>query len=544
MRTRHVVMLVIGCLLLLPGLGLLIGGGAIGIFEATTRDSGGWHSVTIDRLASTGVAVTSPQSVVRLDGPSTVVDRLDLQLRMAVTPTDGVNPVFVGVAPSSDLDQYLAGAAHDQVVRLGTNGVVTTQAVPGSGSVQPPGTQTFWAAKASGTGTQTLTWTATSGSWSIAVLNASGQPGVTTTAVVGVRSSALVPIAIVMMVVGLVMFVAGVLLVVAGVRGSDRDRSAAGAPPPTGTPVATGAVPTDASTHPESLPPPGAPPGDAFLGAVVPTREHPVVLEARIAPDLSRWMWLVKWFLAIPHFIVLLALWIAFGVTTVIAWFAILFTARYPRGLFAFNVGVMRWSWRVMHYCSTGGLGTDRYPEFSLDPQPGDDARLDIAYPERLSRGLIFVKWLLLLPHWIVLALIAGTQSHTNENGVRVGGWPGVLSILVFVAGLVLLFSGTMPRGLFDVVIGLNRWVYRVMAYAALMTDMYPPFRFDAGGSEALPQPPPPTGPPADAFAPPPPPPPQPPPPDAPVEPQPADPRAAEPQPAHQPDVWHRTPSE
>ena len=275
------------------------------------------------------------------------------------------------------------------------------------------------------------------------------------------------------------------------------------------------------------------------------------MLEARIAPDLSRWMWLVKWFLAIPHFIVLLALWIAFGVTTVIAWFAILFTGCYPRGLFDFNVGVMRWSWRVMHYCSTGGLGTDRYPEFSLDPQPGDDARLDIAYPERLSRGLIFVKWLLLLPHWVVVALIAGTQSRTNENGVRVGGWPGVLSILVFVAGLVLLFSGSMPRGLFDVVIGLNRWVYRVMAYAALMTDVYPPFRFDTGGAEALPLPPP-TGPPRtdaavppDAPRPPPPDASPPPPPDA-SAPPPPDASAApgQPQPAREPDLWHHTPTD
>ncbi len=536
MRTRHVVMLVIGCLLLLPGLGLLIGGGAIGVFEAVTRDSGGWHSVTIDRLSSSGVAVTGPQTMVRLDGPSTVIDRLDLQLRLSVTPADGVNPVFVGVAPSADLDQYLSSAAHDQVVSLSPQGVVTARSVPGSGSVDPPATQTFWVAKASGAGTQTLTWTATSGSWSVAVLNASGQPGVSVTAVAAVKSSALVPVAIAMVVIGLVMFVAGVLLVVAGVRGNDRTRSASGAPPPTGTPVAMGAVPV--ATAPTPV---------AFAGGAMPTPEHPVVLEARIAPDLSRWMWLVKWFLAIPHFIVLLALWIAFGVTTFIAWFAILFTGRYPRGLFDFNVGVMRWSWRVMHYCSTGGLGTDRYPEFSLDPQPGDDARLDVAYPERLSRGLIFVKWLLLLPHWIIVALIVGTQSHTDENGVRVGGWPGVLSILVFVSGLVLLFSGSMPRGLFDVVIGLNRWVYRVMVYAVLMTDVYPPFRFDNGGSEAPPQPLPTGSPRTDAVVPPdapPPPPPSPPPPPPPSDASAGPPAPAEPQPAHRPDLSQHTPTE
>jgi hypothetical protein len=533
MKTRHVVMLVIGCLLLLPGLGLIVGGGAIGVLEATTRDSAGWHSVSIERLASPGVAVTTTDTMVRLDGPSSVVDRLDLEMRLAVTPADGVNPVFVGVAPTAALDRYLSGAARDQVVGVDARGVVTYRAVPGSGSVAPPATESFWAARATGSGTQTLTWTLRSGSWTVAVLNASGVPGVSVSAVAGVRSAAVVPLGVGMVVVGLVLLVVGVVLVVTGVRGRDRARDhdhdepgSGPGPTPQGRPVVT----TGAA---------GAGPGvgSASSGidradAVQPTLAHPVVLEARIARDLSRWLWLVKWFLALPHLVVLVGLWLVFGVTTVCAWFAILVTGRYPRSLFDVNVGVMRWSWRVMHYCGSGGLGTDRYPPFSLDPQPGDDARLDIAYPERLSRGLIFVKWLLLLPHWVVVALIVGTQSHTDGQGVRVGGWPGVLGILVFVAGIVLLVTGTMPRGLFDVVVGLNRWVYRVMAYAALMTDVYPPFRFDAGGSEPPPPLAPPSGPPrGDAVVPP----------DTVVPPDASTP--GEPRPADQPDLWHHTPT-
>jgi len=69
---------------------------------------------------------------------------------------------------------------------------------------------------------------------------------------------------------------------------------------------------------------------------------HPVVMTARLDPDLSRWQWLVKWALAIPHFVVLAFLWVAFAVVTVVAGVAILFTGRYPRGLFDFNVGVLR----------------------------------------------------------------------------------------------------------------------------------------------------------------------------------------------------------
>jgi hypothetical protein len=82
--------------------------------------------------------------------------------------------------------------------------------------------------------------------------------------------------------------------------------------------------------------------------------------------DLSRWLPLVKWLLAIPHFIVLVFLWLGVFVSVVIAWFAILFTGRYPRGLFDFVLGVLRWTTRVSAYALL--LVTDRYPPFRLAP--------------------------------------------------------------------------------------------------------------------------------------------------------------------------------
>jgi hypothetical protein len=215
---------------------------------------------------------------------------------------------------------------------------------------------------------------------------------------------------------------------------------------------------------------------------------YPVQVRARLDEPLSRWLWLVKWLLAIPHYIVLLFLWIAFVVVTVIAFFAILFTGRYPRRLFSFNLGVLRWSWRVAYYAYSA-LGTDRYPPFSLAEEPGYPATLDIAYPERLSRGLVLVKWwLLAIPQYIVVAMLSGgAYSTTVASGET---WQadvfsgGLIGLLVFFAAIMLLFAGRYPRGLYDFVVGMNRWVMRVVAYATLMTDAYPPFRLDQGGAD------------------------------------------------------------
>jgi hypothetical protein len=213
---------------------------------------------------------------------------------------------------------------------------------------------------------------------------------------------------------------------------------------------------------------------------------YPLRLEGALAPTLSRGLWLVKWVLAIPHYFVLLFLWFAFAVVSVIAFFAILFTGRYPRSLFEFNAGVLRWTWRVGFY-SYSALGTDQYPPFSLDDKPDYPARLEVEYPESLSRGLVLVKWwLLALPHLLIVAVFVGGMSAAGSGSdmqwLSLSG--GLIGLMVFIAAVALLFTGRYPQTIYDFVLGMNRWVFRVAAYTVLMTDEYPPFRLDQGGQE------------------------------------------------------------
>lgn len=214
-------------------------------------------------------------------------------------------------------------------------------------------------------------------------------------------------------------------------------------------------------------------------------RSYPSTVVAELDPTTSRWLWLVKWVLVIPHVVVLLFLWIATTILTMVAGFAILFTGRYPRKIFDFNVGVFRWTWRVSYY-AIGAFGTDKYPPFSLKPDPGYPADFHVDYPETLSRGLVLVKWwLLALPHYCIVAFFAGGFGA----GWAGGGWRfatggGLIAVLAIVAAAIHLFGRQYPLPLFDFIMGMQRWCYRVLTYSALMRDEYPPFRLDTGGQE------------------------------------------------------------
>jgi hypothetical protein len=182
---------------------------------------------------------------------------------------------------------------------------------------------------------------------------------------------------------------------------------------------------------------------------------YPVRFEVDYPDHLSRLLIFVKWLLAIPHWIILIALAIAMYVVNFIAFFAILFTKKYPEGLFRFAVGVDRWSYNVSVYT---GLLRDEYPPFSMEGGAYPLA-YDVEYPGEMSRWLIFIKWLLILPNAIVFLLVAIASYFTT-----------------FIAWFMILFTGSYPRGLFNFYVGVLRWGARINAYTGFMTDRYPPF--------------------------------------------------------------------
>jgi hypothetical protein len=477
MRPGRIVMLVLGTLSALLGLGLLAGAGAAGFANYLQRDNG-YFTTPSERYVTDSYALTTPRLDMMTErgvpetGPVGVVGSLMLSGSAA-----SGKEIFIGIGPRSDVAAYLDGVSHSEITEVRFNPFrVVYRDVAGAKVPAKPAGQGFWAASATGAGEQQLEWDLRSGSWAVVIMNADASAPVAVDMKAGARSNLLWPVFTGLLIGGIVFLLIGVPLIVLGAAGLGRGRGGAPQPGQPGSqPVAAASAPQlyAGGAAPGAVA--GVPPGS---GVVYPAR-----LSGYLDPNLSRWLWLVKWLLAIPHFIVLFFLWFAFGVVTIVAWFAILFTGRYPRSLFNFNVGVLRWSWRVAFY-SYGALGTDIYPPFTLE-RTDYPADFDVDYPERLSRGLVLVKsWLLAIPHLLIIALLTGTAQtwvYRDDHWVQVGTGVSLLGLLVFIAGVILLFTGVYPRGLFDFLLGLNRWIYRVGAYVSLMRDEYPPFHLDMG---------------------------------------------------------------
>jgi len=466
MKPGPLIMLLIGTILTLIGLGMTITG-TVAAVAAGVQGQNGYFSTRTVPLVTDSYALTSPPL-----GPVTTTGtppplNLDVaRIRLVATGAND-DPVFLGIAPQADVDDYLANVAHTEV-----RGIESTPFrarygdIAGAERPEPPTDQDFWTVSASGPGSQELTWPVQPGSWAVVVMNEDGSSPVAVQVSAGVRSGLLAPAAITLLLIGILTLVIGLVLVILGVIGLGRN----------------GPAP---SSRADAAAAPGGPAGQPGVDPDRPGADYPARLNGWLDPGVSRALWLVKWILVIPHLVVLFFLWFGLWIGTIVAGFAILFTGRYPRSIFNYSVGVLRWNWRVSFY-SYSALGTDRYPPFTLaaTDYPAD---LEVDYPPRLSHGLVLVKWwLLVIPHLFIVAIITGGSWGWTANGMN--GWAAaagtgfsLLGILVLIAAVILLFSGRYRRGIFDLVLGLNRWLYRVIVYTALMRDEYPPFRLDQG---------------------------------------------------------------
>jgi len=473
-RGGGIALVIFGGIVALLAFGLLAGGGVLMWAGQTQRDAAGYLTSPSTSLRSASYAIAATDVNVTIDAPGWHVasDALgSVRIRAA---SSSPSAIFIGIGPANDVLQYLRGTAYDQLQGYAIAAGGPTYQAHSGGAPSLPAAQTFWGASASGSGTQSLIWRVRSGHWAIVLMNADASRGVTADVSVGATAPFLFGLALGLLIGGgVAMLVAGALLFggAAMLRSGPSRRSEPWAAPP----------PPPAGPFPQSPPfgtappPPVAPSGMAY----------PLRIEGRLAVTPSRWLWLVKWVLLIPHYIVLAFLFMAAFVLTVIAFFAILFTGHYPRSIFDFNVAVLRWWWRVSFY-GYSALGTDQYPPFTFDAAADYPATLEVPYPQQLSRGLVLVKWwLLAIPHYVIVAaLIGGTTLAVHGAYTYAVPYSGLITLLVVVAAVAVLFTRRYPRGIFDLVMGLNRWVFRVLVYALLLRDEYPPFRLDMGGEE------------------------------------------------------------
>jgi hypothetical protein len=212
---------------------------------------------------------------------------------------------------------------------------------------------------------------------------------------------------------------------------------------------------------PPSDRPPSEPAGPTEPAAAPPASEaYPVVVDCERQDEYNRFLPLVKWLLALPHYIVLFFLVIGVFFAKIIAFFAVIITRNYPQGIFGFVTGVLRWSWNVNAYVF---LLTDRYPPFSLEQEADHPVEFEIAYPaDGVARWRPLVQWLLIIPFAIVAAVLVA-----------------VAEVVALIGVFVILFTKNLPEGMFKLILIPFRWQFRGYVYSMFMVTRYPPFEWE-----------------------------------------------------------------
>lgn len=186
---------------------------------------------------------------------------------------------------------------------------------------------------------------------------------------------------------------------------------------------------------------------------------YPVTYSLDEPASLSRWLWLFKGLLIIPHLIVLWVLGFVSYFVSFFMWIAILITGKRPRGLFGFTLGVYRWSMRVIAYYAHM---TDRYPPFSMDDRDDYPMRLTAEFDPSANRLTTFFRWILAIPHWIIVGVLGFVSS-----------------VVMFIHIIYVVIFGKPHPQMFKLLVGINRWTARATLYSLLITDQYPPFSLD-----------------------------------------------------------------
>ena len=202
--------------------------------------------------------------------------------------------------------------------------------------------------------------------------------------------------------------------------------------------------------------PPAPPPEPPAYDPVAEAAAYPVRGDVDHQEEYTRFLPLVKWLLAIPHAIVLVFLGIGAIFAIFVAAFVVLFTGRYPRGIFDYVAGVYRWAWRFSAYLL---LMVDPYPPFSLGEHPEYPARIEIEYPGEMDRWRPFVQWLLAIP----VLFIAGILRNLSQ-------------LLALFALFTIMFTKRYPRGMFELAKVGMKWNLRANSYAYFLVTRYPPF--------------------------------------------------------------------
>jgi len=211
---KRVLLLVFGSIVVLIALAFLAGGGA-GMWALGERDSTGYFTSGTHELASSGYAISSENLDVDGDVPGWFGDRF----ATARIEASSSQPVFIGIAPTSDVERYLSGASYDQVKDFEVDPFsVSYRGVDGTTEPAPPVDQDFWRVKATGPGTQTISWPLEKGDWSVVAMNADGSRDVTVEARFGAKISSLVWVAIAFLIAGALILVGGATLIYLGAR--------------------------------------------------------------------------------------------------------------------------------------------------------------------------------------------------------------------------------------------------------------------------------------------------------------------------------------